>query len=244
LKTISNAKKIITIDRGNTKTSYALHDLEHPVSKTISVDEAYLHHEDALIIASNVSNEEEYGLPIDVNIIEYYKNKKFFGMPVHYSETLGADRLALAHLIWSYIKDKNHSALIIDVGTFLTCDFVDAEGFLGGFIFPGPFTLMDVYRTGAKLSTFPPEIQQSHTPPQSTAEAISRAGGMILKATINEILAFKEVDEIYLTGGASHLISELLPVEKLRENKLFLHRALYGIGKEILALEKNKKGFD
>jgi pantothenate kinase type III len=244
LKTISNAKKIITIDRGNTKTSYALHDLEHPVSKIISVDEAYLHHEDALIIASNVSNEEEYGLPIDVNIIEYFKNKKFFDLPVHYSETLGTDRLALAHLIWGYIKEKKHSALIFDVGTFLTCDYVNAEGFQGGFIFPGPFTLMDVYRTGAKLNTFPPEINQTPTPPQSTAEAISRAGGMMIQSMIKEILNYKEVDEIYLTGGACHLISELLPVEKVRENKLFLHRALFGIGKEILSLEKNKKGFE
>ncbi len=244
MKNILESKYIITIDRGNTKTSYALHDLKSPVSKMISIDEAYLYHEEALIIASNVSNEEEYGLPIDVNILTYFKNNTFLNMPVNYAATLGADRLCFAYLIWNYLNDqtttKNSSkALAIDVGTFLTIDLISkSDGFLGGYIFPGPFTLMESYTTGAKLKNLPPDLDSPINEaniPHHTDDAISKAGGLMIRSTLESILkAYSDVDEIYLTGGGFHLISDLLPKEKTRENKMFLHRALYLIGKKIL----------
>ena len=246
MKNILESKYIITIDRGNTKTSYALHDLKSPVSKMISIDEAYLYHEESLIIASNVSNSEEYGLPIDVNVLEYFKDNSFLNMPVHYSNTLGADRLCLGYLIWNYLNEKNLSpesqdvkALAIDVGTFLTIDLISKNnGFLGGYIFPGPFTLMDSYTQGAKLKNLPPDLNalvSEENLPHNTDEAISRAGGIMLKASIDSVLGgFEQAEEIYVTGGGFHLISDFLPKEKTRENKMFLHRALYLIGKNIL----------
>ena len=244
MKNISESKYIITIDRGNTKTSYALHELKSPVSKMISIDEAYLFHEEALIVASNVSSEEEYGLAIDINILDFFKENNFLSMPVHYTKTLGADRLSFAYLVWSYLSDKSDAkvskkALAIDVGTFLTIDLISKQdGFVGGYIFPGPFTLMESYTAGAKLKNLPPDLTtplaEEHIP-RHTDDAISKAGGLMIRSTLESILkAYSDVDEIYLTGGGFHLISDLLPKEKTRENKMFLHRALYLIGKTIL----------
>lgn len=210
----------------------------------ISIDEAYLHLEESFVIASNVSNEEEYGLPIDVNILDFFKEKVFLSMPVNYAKTLGSDRLCFAYLIWNYLNDQaqtksSSKALAIDVGTFLTIDLISKnDGFLGGYIFPGPFTLMESYTTGAKLKNLPPDLTtpiSENTLPHHTDDAISKAGGLMIRAALESVLnAYSDVDEIYLTGGGFHLISDLLPREKTRENKMFLHRALYLIGKNVL----------
>lgn len=244
MKSILENKYIISIDRGNSKTSYALHDLSNPHSKLISIDEAYLYHEEAFIIASNVADIDEYGITIDVDVRDFFKNNFFLEMPVHYAKTLGSDRLALAYLVWTYLNDttqakKSNLALAIDVGTFMTVDLISKDrGFLGGLIFPGPFTLMESYTRGAQLKNLPPDFYQSNLAeelPTNTDSAISTAGAFMMKATIESLIQkFIHIDEIYLTGGAYHLVKDLFPNEKTRENKLLLHRALYIIGKKIL----------
>ncbi len=54
-------------------------------------------------------------------------------------EKLGADRLALA--VGAFYLYPNQASLIIDIGTAITYDFIDAEGnYLGGDISAGPRT--------------------------------------------------------------------------------------------------------
>ncbi len=243
MKNISNAKYIITIDRGNTKTSYALHELNNPVSRSINIDEATLYSEESFVIASNVSDSDDYGLNIDINISDYFKDKDFFGMKVHYSETLGIDRLVLSHLVWSYHKHEQleKPIMIIDIGTFMTVDFVDQKSFLGGFIFPGPFTLMESYTKGAKLKNLPPELSTISTIPKNTDEAISYGGGLMIQSLIKELLQKYSTEAIYLTGGGAHFIKDMLPNDKTRENKMFLHRALFNLGKILLNDSKTRE---
>ena len=54
-------------------------------------------------------------------------------MPVHYQKSLGEDRLALAYYAYKTLQSPT---MIIDGGTFLTIDFVNSDGFLGGYIAP------------------------------------------------------------------------------------------------------------
>ena len=99
MKNISKLKYILSIDRGNTKTSYALHELENPISKIISIDEAFLIQDHSLVIASNVSSEADCGLPVDIDVKNFFKNQAFLTMPVHYASSLGADRLCLGYIV-------------------------------------------------------------------------------------------------------------------------------------------------
>ncbi len=239
MKNISSVKQIISIDRGNTKTSYALHEIDQPISKMISIDEAMLLSENSLVIAANVTNDNEYGISIDLLANSLFFNHQFCGMPVHYEQTLGIDRLLTAYLVWTFhhenifsINEQNSKSLVIDVGTFTTCDFVSKNGFEGGFIMPGPFTLMESYTKGAKLKNLPPNFISSAVLPQSTDDAISYGGGMMLKGAIKEIIEQCTCEYIYLTGGASAIIREVLPNEKTRENRMLLHRALYQVAKK------------
>lgn len=81
-------------------------------------------------------------------------NPTFFGMPVNYQNTLGNDRLVTSHLVFDLIKNdlSPDKAILIDAGTFVTIDFISNKGFEGGYILPGPETLLKSYLRGEQLS--------------------------------------------------------------------------------------------
>src|SRR5690606_20309628 len=95
-----------------------------------------LTNDNTLLVPSKVSlsnNLPKFSLNLSPNDL---REKNFLlDMPIHYTESLGEDRLIAA-----FNTFKNHSQekiLVIDSGSFTTVDLVTKNGFMGGYILPG-----------------------------------------------------------------------------------------------------------
>ena len=141
------------------------------------------------------------------------------------AETLGVDRwLAIVGAANSHGKP----VVIWDLGTATTLDAVDAEGqHLGGYIFPGPATMLEALRSGTML-TVPGDLSggpegspasQEHgiSPGQTTADCIIRgvraAQIGALKQFLRNISPQVGNPKLVVTGGAAQ---ELLPGLKFK----------------------------
>ncbi len=79
-----------------------------------------------------------------------------FAVQIKNAQTVGADRLANV----AAVSFKKGSWLVIDMGTFLTLDYLlENQGFVGGVIFPGISTTQMVY--SEKASKLPSFVLQS-----------------------------------------------------------------------------------
>ncbi|HTI59650.1 type III pantothenate kinase [Mucilaginibacter sp.] len=137
----------LVIDIGNTLTKVAvfeqdnlLHTEQSPVTgaKTLlQLIEKY--HIDIAILSSVRNQEEEWRAVVEEKLdLKYFTRDMTAGIRNRYGspETLGVDRLAAvmgAHELY-----PGKSSLVIDAGTCITYDHVDADGnYFGGSISPG-----------------------------------------------------------------------------------------------------------
>jgi len=131
------------------------------------------------------------------------------------AETLGVDRwLAIVGAAHSYTKP----VVIWDLGTATTLDAVDAEGqHLGGYIFPGPATMLEALRSATAL-TVPGDlsgaledspVDQEHgiSPGQSTEDCIIQGVRATQVGALNQFLRFISPQAgkptLVVTGGAA-----------------------------------------
>jgi type III pantothenate kinase len=136
------------------------------------------------------------------------------------ADTLGVDRwLAIVGAAHSYGKP----VVIWDLGTATTLDAVDAEGqHLGGYIFPGPATMLEALRSGTMLKV-PGDLSgtlkdsftsQEHgiSPGQTTADCIIQGVKATQLGALNQVLRHISQQArnpvLVVTGGAAQ---ELLP---------------------------------
>ena len=123
----------------------------------------------------------------------------------HTPHTLGADRLAAA--VGAYCKHEGrHPVLVIDVGTCITYDCVDADGhYLGGNISPGPtirFRALHEF-----TSSLPLVVRKGDTPSLGdTTETATRCGVLQgieyeMQGYIRDFLLKYPSLYVYLTGG-------------------------------------------
>lgn len=115
-----------------------------------------------------------------------------FPLPIRYDtpHTLGHDRLALA---LGALALGHARAVVIDIGTAVTVDAVDARrGFLGGFIVPGlGLTLESLHRRTAQL----PDIHPHDIPEdfsalgRSTAQAIGHGCALAFAGGLDRLTA-------------------------------------------------------
>lgn len=158
------------------------------------------------------------------NVFKSFDGNSFLEMPVHYSKTLGHDRLSLAHLAYNLFPKQK--VIIIDAGTFITVDFVDADGFQGGYIIPGPNTLAESYRHGRQLFKADSSSSINSTWPQTTEEAMGRGLNILEQGLVHELKNLKDESTILmLTGGQREFLQGSLQAE-IDEDHL-LHYALY-----------------
>ncbi len=132
---------------------------------------------------------------------DYWRGKRFAGMPVDYAATLGEDRLIEAFFAF---KKEKISQLIIDAGTFVTMDVVTENGFEGGYIIPGLNAFCETFGKGEQLKAVSLEALPSFALPKDTA------GAMIGSYTAFAALAKKLVLErglrkIVITGGQGEI---------------------------------------
>lgn len=144
-------------------------------------------------------------------------------------ETLGADRIANAVAGYSLAEQQN--ALVIDIGTCIKFDFVDAEGqYQGGSISPGMmmrFKAMNYYTGQLPLIEAPIDAELIG---KSTFESMN-AGVMVgMKAEIDRMIGLYSEKysplTIFLTGGDHKRFDKGLKNSIFAENNLTL-RGLY-----------------
>lgn len=198
--------RIITIDNGNTNPHAGIF-VEGNLTEVIPVSD-FRPLEDDFVVASNVGKPLSVKVSYDLSLHRPVKNNPhYFEMPVHYSEALGDDRMIAAYGVFQELRSSQDKILIIDAGTFMTMDLVSAEGFLGGYIFPGLNTFLKSYQSGAQLPSLKWETPLHLTSlPHSTDQAILGALELFLSATIIEVIKKTSPNKIILTGGSAEKI--------------------------------------
>lgn len=229
--------RVITVDNGNTNPHVGIFE-KGKLSSIIPLNEFSPLPDDS-IIASDV------GAPLSLKLSFNLKEKRhtkghpaFFEMPVHYSETLGDDRLIAGYYIFKKLN-PNESALVIDAGTFITIDVVSSKGFEGGYIFPGVRTFLSSYGKGAHLPVLSENQKvKMEELPHSTEEAILGAKDIYLSSILKGIVTQTMPSKIFITGGTGELIElkmkELNLKVPLERDPHLIHSALFLIHQALL----------
>lgn len=159
---------------------------------------------------------------------------------VRYPERVGMDRLVAA-LAANRLRDASRPAVIIDAGTAITVDLVDAAGtFQGGAILPGFRLVARALAAGTDALPEADSLFASTAPPtvgKATEEAIRSGlfwGGV---GAINELVRrmSAELDEkpqVFVAGGDAELVAEHLAAEAVFVADLVLQGILLAAGVE------------
>lgn len=148
-------------------------------------------------------------------------------------QRLGLDRW-LAVLGGYHLVGK--ACLVIDLGTAVTADLVNARGqHLGGYICPGlPLMLAQLRTHTRRIRYDDAEAQQALdglSPGRSTAQAVERGCLMMLRGFVELQCRYAaewlgDDFEVLLTGGDASLVADLLPGVKMVADLVFQGLAL------------------
>jgi type III pantothenate kinase len=216
--------RLITIDNGNTHPHAGL--FEFGVLKEVMPLEKYVPQTDDYVLIASV------GRPISIKPSFELKSRRslshFFDMRVHYAPSLGDDRLIAGYGIYKKIK-KTEKILLIDAGTFITCDLITDGGFQGGYIFPGISRFLKIYSDSAQLPLLSKDqlFSENDELPHSTEEAILKATEIYLKSSIELVITKTSPDKIIFTGGNASNIKNLISLKVHAEtDRHLIHSAL------------------
>jgi type III pantothenate kinase len=133
-------------------------------------------------------------------------------------ERLGLDRWLA--LVGAYLQARQ-ACLVLDLGTAVTSDFVDADGqHLGGYICPGVPLMRNQLRTHTRRARYDDQLveqaMQSLAPGRSTAEAVERGCSLMLQGFVHTQLDMArdywgKHFEVFLTGGDASLVVDMMP---------------------------------
>lgn len=135
--------------------------------------------------------------------------QNYYGSP----ETLGVDRMALVAA--SAIQFPNQNALIIDLGTCITYDFINSDNeYLGGGISPG---ILMRYKAVNNYTSNLPLLEPKHVKSYIGNTTANSLHSGILLGTLKEIEGFiasykKDFSSltVILTGGDAHFLRDCL----------------------------------
>ena len=148
------------------------------------------------------------------------------------------DRLGLDR--WLAMLGGFHLAsgacLVLDFGTAVTADFVDAEGVhLGGFIFPGMPLMRNQLRTHTRKIRYgdlaAERALESLAPGRTTVEAVERGCSLMLRGFVLTQLelarSYWGADfSVFLTGGDAGLVSGIVPEARVVPDLVFVGLAM------------------
>jgi type III pantothenate kinase len=178
---------------------------------------------------------EELKARHDVRILQAAATELCAGVSNGYRDyrRLGLDRW-LAILGGYELAGK--ACLVLDLGTAITADLVDADGrHLGGYICPGLPLMREELRTHTRRIRYDDaEAGQALgelLPGRSTAEAVERGCLLMLRGFVREqcLEAAKllgEDFEVFLTGGDAGLVLDVWPGVRHRADLVFVGLAL------------------
>ncbi len=242
----------LIIDAGNTCTKLVAFDGGEPVDVCrMDYDETdkfgrfvASHSFDRGIVSSVVDMPEELKRAIDALPFEMYSlvpGVTPVPITVKYAtpHTLGADRLAAA--VGAYVKGKGRDVLVIDIGTCITYDFVNADGeYLGGNISPGP--KLRLKALSEYTDRLPLVSRHGDTPEMgNTTETAIRSGVVNgirreIEGYISDFLLKYPRLLVYLTGGV-HLDLHISEKMRIFADDFIVPQGLY----EILRTLENKE---
>ncbi|MEE9103924.1 MULTISPECIES: pantothenate kinase [Pseudomonas] len=175
----------------------------------------------------------ENAFPVSVQVAA--PAKELAGVVNGYREyqRLGMDRwlaLVAGHCL------AGRGCLVIDLGTAVTSDLVDASGrHMGGYIAPGMPLMRSQLRTHTRRIRYDDEAAhealQNLLPGQETSEAVERGCVLMLRGFVREQCALASQllgDEcaVYLTGGDAELVKDELARAVVLPDLVFLGLAL------------------
>lgn len=218
-----------TLDNGNTNPHFGefrnnqlnqIYDFENFLRK---YSPSELRKKNLKIAISSVGHEKKFFADVQSSFVSFRKSLKdgqFKDMKTDYSETIGEDRLYQSYYIFKeLIANSFDKILLIDAGTFITCDYITAKGHLGGQIIPGVKLLTDAYNQGKNLDS--PKISHikngNFSIPKDTETAISAGLSILINSFLKEIVSNFSPSQIILTGGHSSLIGQLSFAQSLKE---------------------------
>lgn len=148
-------------------------------------------------------------------------------------ERLGLDRwLALV----AAFHQVHKACLVLDLGTAVTSDLVDATGLhLGGYICPGVPLMRNQLRTHTRRTRYDDLLAEralrSLAPGHSTAEAVERGCALMLQGFVGTQLDMArqylgEDFEVFLTGGDAFLVEDMIPGARVMPDLVFIGLAI------------------
>ncbi|WP_456376559.1 type III pantothenate kinase [Lutibacter sp.] len=230
----------LIIDAGNTRIKIAVFNNSKLIhNESISIDNLVAKVTELIkkfactnAIISSVGSVKKYQIAkiqAEINLIELnYTTKTPFKNQYATPKTLGVDRIALVSSAISKFPKQN--VLIIDAGTCITYDFINAEGnYFGGAISPGlNMRYESLHKFTKKLPLLTPKFT-SYFIGNSTENSIHSG---IIHGVIAEIDSFvnhyreKNKDlTVVLTGGDTNFLSNRLK-NSIFANPFFLLEGL------------------
>ena len=216
--------RLVTIDNGNTNPTVAYFD--QGVLKSVVPLKQYVHEKSDVVMISSVGNHLSITPTHDLR--KKRTKTHFFEMKVNYTETLGDDRLIASYGIFKKIK-PNEKILLIDAGTFITADIVTAEGFQGGYIFPGLNRFLKIYSDSANLPLLSKDLlfKESAGLPHNTEDAIVRACEIYIRSSLEDVINKNAPDKIIFTGGnGSEVMNYINSKVRFELDRHLIHSAL------------------
>jgi type III pantothenate kinase len=226
--------KLFTLDRGNTNVTLGVHQND----ELLSVEPYKNSQLDSNIpIIVSIVGVNNLNLSQPITLKKFRTETHFLDMPINYSMTLGEDRIATAYYVY---KKEKYKTMIIDAGTFLTVDFVNQSGFMGGYIFPGVKRILETYKESAQLPNLlnnSLEGLPKHLP-QNTESAILSATKMMIESSLEKIIQEQKPEKIIMTGGDRQLVSQMInsstPVDLIPH---LVHLGLSQIHQNLVSLK-------
>lgn len=229
---------LVTLDFGNTRATAGIFSLEKtpkllkklPLSalKENLSQMGFSAHNAQIALSDVRPREEELRSFVEegyfiTRVKDYWKGKRFHGMAVNYTETLGEDRLISAFYVFKKLKTN---ALIIDAGTFVTIDVITQEGFQGGFIAPGTEAYFSSFQRGENLKSVSLTPSTMKGIPHDTMEAMARSYSAFA-ALVREITREHQIQKVLITGGGASFWQELLSDLDVEMHPDLIHFALH-----------------
>lgn len=148
-------------------------------------------------------------------------------------QRLGLDRWLA--VVGAYQLSRK-AALVIDLGTAVTSDFVSMEGeHLGGFICPGLPLMRTQLRTHTRRTRYNSEeatrALEDLVPGRATAEAVERGCVLMLRGFVSTQVAMAaeflgEDFDVFLTGGDAPLVVDVVPGVRVVPDLVFIGLAI------------------
>ena len=128
------------------------------------------------------------------------------------------------------------AALVIDLGTAVTSDFVGADGgHQGGFICPGMPLMRTQLRTHTRRTRYDSDeaakALEGLVPGRATAEAVERGCLLMLRGFVSGQVAMAEEllgsdFDVFLTGGDAPLVMDVIPGARVVPDLVFIGLAI------------------